>query len=146
ASNGLAKANNAHGNCVGFLMLDTGSPGGVSNWQIRSNFVHNNTSACPASDDGPPTSGLGIAAVGVTDSLIYGNTGTGHTPSGDSVFSGGIVLVDGGIAGGAPLANDRIQANTAHGNTPDLFWDQSGTDILFLKNHCDTSDPDGLCQ
>ena len=66
ASHGLAKANNAHGNCVGFLMLDTDSPGGVSNWDIRSNTVKNNTLACPA-EDGPPTSGLGIAAVGVTD-------------------------------------------------------------------------------
>jgi hypothetical protein len=144
ASNGLAKANNAHGNCVGILMLDTDSPGGVSNWDIRSNNIHNNTASCP-SDDGPPTSGLGIAAVGVTDSVIFGNTVTGNTPTGDTAFSGGIVLVDGAIAGGGPLANDRVQANTAHGNAPDLFWDQSGTDILFLKNQCDTSVPDGLC-
>jgi nitrous oxidase accessory protein NosD len=144
ASHGLAKRNNAHGNCIGILMLDTDSPGGVSNWDIRSNTVRNNTQSCP-SDEGPPTSGLGIAAVGVTDSVIFGNTVTGNTPSGDSVFSGGIVLVDGAIAGGGPLANDRVQANQAHGNTPDLLWDGSGSGILFLRNACETSSPDGLC-
>lgn len=145
AAHGEAVANNAHGNCVGFLMLDTDSPGGVSNWFIRSNVVKNNTLSCPA-EEGPPTSGLGIAAVGVTDSVIFGNTVTGNTPSGDSVFSGGIVLVDGGIAGGGPLANDRVQANQAHGNAPDLLWDGSGTGMQFFKNQCDTSTPDGLCR
>src|SRR3954451_2437669 len=48
ASHGVAKANNAHGNCVGFFLLDTDSPGGVSNWDIRSNTVRNNTNSCPA--------------------------------------------------------------------------------------------------
>ena len=69
----------------------------------------------------------------MTDSVIFGNTVTGNIPSGDSVFSGGIVLVDGGIAGGGPLANDRVQANQVHGNAPDLLWDGSGAGMLFLR-------------
>jgi len=144
ASHGLAKANNAHGNCVGILMLDTNEPGGVSNWDIRSNTVKNNTNSCPA-EEGPPTSGIGIAGVGVTDTVIFGNTVTGNVPSSDSIFSGGIVLVNGDVAGGGPLANVRVQANVATGNAPDLLWDGSGSGILFLRNQCDTSNPEGLC-
>ncbi len=81
----------------------------------------------------------------MTDSVFFANTVTGNTPSGDSAFSGGIVLVDGGIAGGGPLANDRVQANQVHGNAPDLLWDGTGTGMLFLRNACETSSPDGLC-
>jgi parallel beta-helix repeat protein len=146
AAHGLAKANVAKNNCIGFLLLDTDAPGGVSNWDIRSNTVKNNSAACPAGEDGPPTSGAGIALVGATDTVVFGNTVLNNTPSGETVFSGGIVLVDGGIAGGGPLANDRVQANNAHGNSPDLFWDETGTAIQFFKNDCDTSVPDGLCR
>jgi hypothetical protein len=40
-----------------------------------------------------------------------------------------------------------IKRNDAHKNSPaDIVWDRKGTGNRFRLNHCDTSQPSGLCK
>lgn len=41
--------------------------------------------------------------------------------------------------------NVTVTNNQASDNTPDLFWDGSGSNG-FKNNECDTSQPPGLCE
>src|SRR5262249_62312440 len=41
--------------------------------------------------------------------------------------------------------NVTVMNNEASDNTPDLFWDASGSNS-FKNNECDTSQPPGLCE
>src|SRR5262249_14919391 len=56
-----ARGNKAWGNCIGILALDTGEPTAAGNYKIVDNNVFANDKACPASDEGPALSGIGIA-------------------------------------------------------------------------------------
>ena len=43
-------------------------------------------------------------------------------------------------------AEDLITGNIATGNGPaDVFWDETGTNVLFRGNTCVASQPGGLC-
>jgi parallel beta-helix repeat protein len=126
ASNGQVEDNYAHDNCIGFLVLNTGEPG---------------------SDEAPPTSGVGIALAGATNSVVDDNTVKDNVASGPSPFAaGGIVLVSTIDFGGSPASDNRITDNHATGNEPyDLSDDGLGTGNRFDDNRCDTSKPSGLC-
>ncbi len=141
ASNGEVEHNAVWGNCIGILVLNTGE--NPHTWDIEHNRVNENNLACPAGDEGDAVSGLGIAVLSATDIDIEHNVVLGNRPGGETIASGGIVLV----TDSTPLADIKVARNVAFGNDPfDILWDESGTDVRFFGNRCETSSPDGLCE
>jgi len=141
ASNGEAEHNASWGNCIGILVLNTGS--GAHGWEVKDNRVTENDLACPPSDEGGPISGIGIAVSSASDIEIEDNAVLDNRPGGPTDFSGGILLV----SEAAQLADIEVAHNVAFRNDPfDILWDQSGTNVRFSDNRCDTSSPDGLCE
>src|ERR671921_1365007 len=60
ARHGKIAGNEVHNNCMGMLFLaDAPGPAGV--FDVMGNKVVNTTRACPANEEGPPVSGVGIA-------------------------------------------------------------------------------------
>ena len=147
ASNGRVEDNYAHDNCFGILVLNTGEPGEASDWKLDDNKVVHNNKACPASDEGPPFSGVGILLAGasnnvVDDNHVDDNVGTGPSP----LAAGGIALIATLDFGGSPASDNRITDNHVTGNEPyDISDDGAGTGNSFDDNRCDTSNPPGLC-
>jgi parallel beta-helix repeat protein len=142
ARGGLISANHTHNNCVGMMFL-ADAPGPAGNFGVRANVVRNNTRSCPAGDEGPSLSGVGIAVWGARDMEIEGNTILDNLPSGPSEFHGGVALVH-GFEGTAPKDN-LVRGNTILRNRPDIFWDKSGSGNRFVANVCRTSEPNRLC-
>jgi hypothetical protein len=144
AVGGKVSQNRLVGNCAGLLAL-ADAPGPAGNFQIDHNRVLENNKACPGDplEDEPPLSGLGIALVGAFGTGVSHNDVRGNQPSGDSFLSGGIAVTQ--LPGGTDPQNDVVAHNKAFDNSPnDLFWNGNGM-VAFIKNHCATSDPDGLC-
>ena len=81
--------------------------------------------------------------LGANGVKVVGNVITGNVPSGDSLFSSGVVVASG--IGGAPPTGNQVRGNLVPHNQPDLFRDGSGTGNAFQGNRCDTSIPLGLC-
>ena len=144
AEHGTIAANRLHDNCVGALFLGD-APGPAGDFTAFANVVSHNNKACPPGDEGgPPTSGIGFAVASAHDVSIKGNLIRDNRPSADVPFSGGVVVIKGDPAGTAPSDN-TVKFNVALGNSPDLFFDGSGTGNTFSKNVCRTSTPSGLC-
>jgi nitrous oxidase accessory protein NosD len=142
ARGGSISANHTHNNCVGMMFL-ADAPGPAGNFGVRANMVRNNTRSCPAGEEGPSLSGVGIALWGARDMEIEGNTILDNVPSGPSEFRGGVALVR-GFEGTAPKDN-LVRGNTILRNRPDIFWDKSGSGNRFVGNVCRTSEPKRLC-
>jgi hypothetical protein len=141
ASNGEAEHNDLYGNCIGLLLLDTG--GNPHTWDIEHNRITKNDYACPASEEGDPISGIGIAVSSATDIDIEENVVLNNRPGGESEFSGGILL----FSESTPLADIKVARNIAFGNDPfDILWDETPDSVRFFGNRCETSSPDGLCE
>jgi nitrous oxidase accessory protein NosD len=144
AVGGKVSHNKLAGNCAGvFVVAD--APGPAGNFKIDHNRAVGNNKACPGEpEEGePPISGVGIALLGAFGTRVSHNRVLGNQPSDGSIASGGIVVMKG--PGGTEPQNDVVRHNKAFDNDPnDLFWDGTGT-VLFKKNKCDTSNPDGLC-
>ena len=85
--------------------------------------------------------------VGARNSRFTANTTDNNDPGANPTFAaGGIVAIDGSVAGGGPSAFLQIDNNHATGNNPfDLNWDGTGNKVVFAKNTCGSSDPGGLC-
>ena len=66
AEHGSLVGNDAHGNCVGVLFL-ADSPGPDGSFRVFGNSIRNNSKACPATEDGPAVSGIGVAILGAHD-------------------------------------------------------------------------------
>ena len=143
ALHGKIAGNQVHNNCLGMLFLaDEPGPAGV--FEVRGNEVVNNTRACPAFEDAPPLSGVGIALLGARGMEIKSNHIVHNVPSGPTAFSGGVVLTKG--FGGTPPTNNTVISNTILRNKPDIFWDKSGSGNRLKPNDCKTSKPGGLCK
>ena len=145
ADHGRIRENLSEGNCVGAVFLDTGDPSGTASfWRFRENRVRDNTKVCPASEEGPPISGAGIAVIGATNLLIQDNRVRRNVPSGPSPFlAGGIVAVASDAGGGVPTAN-VIRHNTVLDNQPADLRSLAG-DADWRNNRCRTSEPPGFC-
>jgi Right handed beta helix region len=145
ASHGVITNNRLYGNCSGMAFLNTGAPGGVHGWSATENQVYQNNRACPA-QEGPPASGVGIALLGARNILVRHNTVWGNHPTGETAWSGGIVLADSKQDGGTVEAGNTIIENQAyHNQSADISWDGKGRNNDFIRNKCGTSNPDGLC-
>ena len=142
ARHGKIAANQVHDNCMGMLFLaDAPGPAGV--FDVRGNRVMNNTRACPANEEGPPISGVGIALLGARGMEINDNRIIHNVPSGPTEFSGGVVVVSG--FEGTPPNNNTLTGNTILRNKPDILWDKSGSGNRLKPNDCKTSKPGRLC-
>lgn len=109
--------------------------------------VSKNNKACPASEDAPPFSGIGIAIGGDTGTRVRDNRVSGNAPGGPSALpTGGIVMIDTTPFGGTVPTNNRIVDNRLKDNAPvDVFSDGSGSGNRFHENRCSSSVPGGLC-
>jgi parallel beta-helix repeat protein len=136
-------ANRLHDNCVGLLVL-ADEPGPAGDVRATANIVRNNTRFCPASEDGPPASGLGVVLLGAHDVTITGNVISGNVASGPTLFSAGVVVAS-GFGGTAPVDNTVNGNVIVRNGPPDILWDQTGTGNVFQANACQISDPGGLC-
>jgi nitrous oxidase accessory protein NosD len=147
AAHGRVEDNHAHDNCVGILVVNTGEPGDATDWELDDNTVVHNNKACPASDEGPPFSGVGILLAGASNNVVEDNKVNDNVGSGPSpLAAGGIALVATLDFGGTPASDNRITDNHVTGNQPyDLSDDGAGTGNRFDDNRCDTSNPPGLC-
>lgn len=147
SSHGVVEDNFATDNCVGFVFLDTGAPGPVSDWTAKHNLAVANNEACPAgSEGGEATSGTGIALAGTQAVTVKRNGVFDNRPSIESPFSGGIVVASTESLGGADPTDNVVKKNVARGNSPaDIVWDGTGQGNVFKRNLCDTSSPAGLC-
>ncbi|MGZ4735508.1 MAG: right-handed parallel beta-helix repeat-containing protein [Acidimicrobiia bacterium] len=143
AQRGLVNDNLIHDNCVGVLALGD-APGTAGGFRMNGNLVTHNHKFCPADpDEGtPPLSGIGVAIVGGVNMTLQNNWIVDNVPSGRVPFNGGVVLVQGSAT--APR-NNTVRRNVILANQVDIFWDGSGIGNLFTQNHCETSDPAGLC-
>src|SRR5688500_6157439 len=143
ARHGKIARNQVHDNCMGMLFLaDAPGPAGV--FDVRGNNVINNTRACPANEEGPPISGVGIALLGARGMEIKDNHIIHNVPSGPTEFSGGVVVVS--SFEGTPPTNNTLTGNMILRNKPDIFWDKSGSGNRFKPNNCKTSKPGRLCE
>jgi hypothetical protein len=142
ALHGKIAGNRVHDNCVGMLFL-ADAPGPAGEFDVNGNKVKHNTRACPAFEEAPPLSGVGIALLGAQGMEIKGNRVFGNVPSGPTGFSGGVVAISG--FGGTPPTDNTVVGNTILRNEPDIFWDETGTGNRFEPNNCETSVPEGLC-
>jgi hypothetical protein len=143
ARHGKITGNQVHNNCVGmFFLADDPGPAGV--FDVRGNKVENNTRACPAFEDAPPLSGIGIALLGARGMEIKSNQIMHNVPSGPTGFSGGVVVMSG--FKGTPPTNNTVTSNTTLRNKPDIFWDKSGSGNRLKPNNCKTSKPGRLCK
>jgi parallel beta-helix repeat protein len=142
ALGGTITGNRVHNNCLGVLFL-ADAPGPSGNFEVKGNWVRDNTRSCPATDEAPPISGVGISLFGARGVEVTGNHIAGNVPTGPTIFSGGVVVVR-GLSGTAPRDNSVV-ANDFGRNKPDIFYDGSGSGNLFRANHCNTSVPTRLC-
>jgi parallel beta helix pectate lyase-like protein len=144
AAVGTVSDNQVTQNCVGIMFLSTAQHPTAKAWDATHNQAWRNDKACPPGE-GPPLSGIGIAIAGGKNITLKENTLWRNRPTGDSAFSGGIVVVQPGPGGAEPVGN-RITANVAFRNLPvDIFYDGTGSDNQFRGNKCNTSHPNGLC-
>ena len=147
SSHGRVIDNEAKGNCLGIGLINTGAGGGVRAWSVRQNDVRRNNKFCPPAEGAPPISGTGIALLGAKKNSIRRNAVLRNRPGQDSPpFAGGIVMFSSKPLGGTVSSQNLIRGNDAHDNlTADIRWDGKGKGNRFRHNHCDTSQPGGLC-
>jgi parallel beta-helix repeat protein len=142
SSFGLIRRNIVEDNCAGILLLPDGPGGRPTRWTIRNNKVRDNTNACPASNGIPALSGLGMYLVETQQATVLANGVFRNVPSGDTVASGGIVVVD-------PARKNHVVYNRAFDNEDfDISWSGtigSGTRNLAVGNECGTSSPAFIC-
>ena len=144
-----ARDNHVWGNCVGLMALNTGGeapfdiPAG--DYRITGNTVWANDKACPAGEDGPALSGLGILLAGVHDSVVRDNTVNNNKPGGPTLGSGGIAIVSTKSMHGTDPTNNTVADNKAHHNVPaDIVWDKTGSGNVVRGNDCAKAIPDNL--
>ena len=133
ASGGTIVASSMRENCVGVALI------GPEAFRLVANDIGRNRKACPADAEVPALSGIGVAVVGAADNVITANLITGNVPTGDTTFSGGVVLIEG-------AAGNLVTGNVILRNDPDVLWDETGAGNVFRRNVCRTSAPAALCR
>jgi parallel beta-helix repeat protein len=142
---GSIAGNTIHNNCAGMFFAASASQP-VGDFEVKGNFVENNTRSCRASQFGTNISGVGIALLGASGMELTGNHLSGNVPSGPTPASGGVVVSTDPFFGETiKPTNNSVTGNHFGRNKPDIFWDKSGSGNRFVGNLCDTSVPSSLC-
>jgi hypothetical protein len=147
----LVSGNEAWGNCIGVFLLADGQEGGSGQTAVLNNTVTANNEVCTQfADVGflPVLGGGGIVLAGSQHNAIFQNVVRDNR--GDTLFSGGIVLVatpranaDGTFDAST---NNLVFLNRLRGNEPaDIVNDEASSPNLIVANACRTSVPGGLC-
>jgi hypothetical protein len=147
----LVSNNASWGNCIGVFLLADGQAGGSGQTAVLNNIVSANNDVCEQFANAgflPILGGGGIVLAGSQHNVILQNVVTGHR--GDTLFSGGIVLVatprasnDGSFDASI---NNRVLLNRVNGNKPAaIVNDAASSPNLIVGNRCRTSVPAGLC-
>jgi hypothetical protein len=146
ASHGVVRSNRVVGNCVGIVFAAT-RVAVMKGWVADRNTVERNTLACsPAEGGGPPLSGLGIALLGTTGTLVNSNIVSGNHPTEKTPLTGGILVASSRALGGADPVRNVIRMNRLRNNAAaDVVYDGSGDGNRFVRNDCRTTAPAGLC-
>jgi len=140
---GFVAYNTATGNCVGILVL-ADSPGPAGNYHLFTDRVSNNNRACPASEEGPPLSGLGIVLAGADNNFVNFNTAKNNASTNPSFAGGGIVQVS---VGPTPPNHNTIVNNSAERNTPnDIGSDHSDQNTTYRNNQCGVTNVPFVCR
>jgi parallel beta-helix repeat protein len=145
SAGGTLQENLATGNCAGFLFLDTGS-GIAGNWTAEENISSRNDRFCPANEEAPAVSGVGVAIVGADDVVLKENRINRNVPSKQADISGGVLVLSSVPFGGNEENGNQVVENTILRNRPkDVIWDGNGTGNTFSENDCRTSVPASIC-
>src|ERR1700680_2580721 len=83
ATQGKVLDNNSQGNCVGILVLNTGS--GNDHWLVQGNDVDKNNKLCPGGGPAPPTAGLGIVIASASFLTVREHSVEGNTASANPI-------------------------------------------------------------
>jgi nitrous oxidase accessory protein NosD len=143
--------NQVWGNCLGIFLLADGQAGGSGDNAVLGNTVVGNSEVCTQFDEVgflPVLGGGGIVLAGSQRNTIVQNLVRDNR--GDTLFSGGIVLVatpranaDGSFDAST---NNLVILNSARGNDPaDIVTDGASVPNVIVANLCGTSIPAGLC-
>jgi parallel beta-helix repeat protein len=144
ARGGRITDNSLKDNCAGVIVLNTGFLPGAGNVTLSDNTInHNNASCLPG--DGPPTSGIGVAILGGDHVTLRDNTIDHNNKSGDTVASGGVILLPGGDANSTPSNHVTVEDNHIRHNDTDIIVAVPLATNVFEDNECGTSSPGGLC-
>lgn len=123
-------------NSGGIAAVDTPAGDPMGGLTVTDNTITGNDGYFPGDGSAPPVSGVGIALVGTTDSMVSGNRIADNVPSADAPFGGfGIGLFDAtGITGGNTAARNRITGNSISGSPLDLLDASNGTGNIVRGN------------
>ena len=143
--------NESRGNCLGVFLLADGQDGGSGEIAVVNNTVVANNEVCTqfaAAGFLPVLGGGGIVLAGSQNNAIFQNIVRDN--QGDTLFSGGIVLVatprQNSDMTNDDSTNNLVFLNRLRGNLPaDIVNDETSMPNLIIANQCRTSDPDGLC-
>jgi nitrous oxidase accessory protein NosD len=150
-NNAIVSGNESRGNCLGIFLLADGQDGGSGHMAVFNNTVVGNDEICTQFAEAeflPVLGGGGIVLAGSQQNAVFQNVVRDNR--GDTVFSGGIVLVattrarsDGSFDAST---NNLVFLNRARGNEPaDIVQDAASSGNLIIANLCRTSSPGGLC-
>lgn len=135
AAVGTVTNNQVHGNCVGIVVLNTGEAVNARDWLIQGNEAYENNAFCPGGDEGPSTSGIGVAIVGSGRITVTENSIHDNQPAKKKLpFHGGVVVI--AITSKKPSHDNEITDNILCDNKPNVFWDGAGTGNVFERNDC----------
>lgn len=125
------------GNSGGIAAVDTPAAEPAGGLTITGNRITGNDRYFPGDGSAPPVSGVGIALVGTTDSVIAGNQVIDNVPSGGGPFSGfGIGLFDAtDITGGNAADHNQITGNRISGSPVALLDASNGAGNVIHGNH-----------
>ena len=143
--------NDVRGNCLGVFLLADGQAGGSGQIAVFNDTVVGNTEVCTQFDAAgflPILGGGGIVLAGSKHNVVFQNAVRDNR--GDTVFSGGIVVVattrantDGSFDAST---SNLVVVNRLAGNQPaDIVNDAASTPNVIVGNQCRTSVPGGLC-
>ena len=149
--NAIVSDNQSWGNCIGVFLLADGQKEGSGHIAVLNNTVVGNNDVCTQFDEAdflPVLGGGGIVLAGSQHNVVFQNIVRDN--QGDTIFSGGIVLVETPIersdGSNDASTNNLVFLNRARGNDPaDIVKDEASTPNLIIANLCRTSKPSGLC-
>jgi parallel beta-helix repeat protein len=146
SNRGAVQDNHVHDNCMGILLLNTGSPNPVARWTVTGNQSYHNDHFCKGGKEGPAFSGTGIGVAGARNITLADNTVWANRPTKKVPFPGGIVIISSKSFGGAAPTHVATRDNQLYKNRAfDISYDGSGSGNTFKGNKCDRSKPSGLC-
>lgn len=148
---GSAIGNSLWGNATGVSVVNIDVlPTTTTDINVRDNVIIQNNNLSVRNQYGqgnPQFQGIGVLIAGASKVDVRNNLIKGHAPIDEvDLPPGGVVIIDTTAQGGAKPADVNVAGNVLRNNAPvDLFYDGTGTNVMFKRNACTSSLPAGLC-